>query len=216
MLHPGPYSGRMNPRARDRWGGHGVDPMKNSTRGAVARGPFPYEDGWGWLYRMVERVAPAGGRLRGVLCRCLYPNRIEQWRRGLIYKLLGVHWFGSVIPTGGILVRRVTGARMAPYTLTGTSLGAARAFYFRTCVFEMLHLPFFLTLVVLAVMRAAEGRWDLALEDTAINVVVNLYPMMHHRRTRGRIVRLLSRRASAGPRRLEGSNRASSTLPAKG
>lgn len=66
---------------------------------------------------------------------------------------------------------------------------------YRACVFEMLHLPFFLTLVALAVARGAEGRWDLALENTVVNAVVNLYPMMHHRRTRGRIARLLSRRA---------------------
>jgi len=185
--------------------------MKSSIRGAFARGPFPYDDGWGWLYRAVERAAPVGGRLRGLLCGYLWPSRPELWRKGLVYKLLGVHWFGSVIPTGGIVVRRVTGARMAPYTLTGTSTGAARAFYYRTCVFEMLHMPFFLTLVVLAVMRAAEGRWDLALEDTAINLAVNLYPMMHHRRTRGRIVRILSRREAAGPLRGSESGRASST-----
>lgn len=157
-------------------------------------GPFPYEDGWGWLYRAVERVAPAGGRLRRCLCRYLRPNRLELWQGGRIYRLLGVHRFGRVIPTGGIAVRRLTGARMAPYTLKGTSIAAARAFYYRACVFEMLHLPFFLTLVALAVARGAEGRWDLALENTLVNVVVNLYPMMHHRRTRGRIVRLLSRR----------------------
>ncbi len=167
--------------------------MKNPLRAQVARGPFPYEDGWGWLYRAFERVAPAGGRLRGALCRYLYPNGLEFWRRGRIYRLLGVHKFGSVIPTGGIVVRRVTGARMAPYTLTGTSRGAARAFYYRTCVFELLHLPFFLTLVVLAVLRASEGRWDLALENSVLNLAVNLYPMMHHRRTRLRIVKLLDR-----------------------
>jgi hypothetical protein len=83
---------------------------------------------------------------------------------------------------------------MAPYTLKGTSLAAARAFYYRACVFEMLHLPFFLALGALALARAVEGRWDLALENTLVNAVVNLYPMMHHRRTRGRIVRLLARR----------------------
>ena len=168
--------------------------MSSALQGVLARGPFPYEDGWGWLYRAVERAAPAGGFLRDALCRYLYPNRLERWRRGLVYRLLGVQWFGAVIPTGGILVRRVTGARMAPYTLAGTSIRAARDFYYRTCVFEMLHMPFLLTLLILAAMRGAEGRWDLALEDTVINLGLNLYPMMHHRRTRGRIVRLLSRR----------------------
>jgi hypothetical protein len=115
-----------------------------------------------------------------------------------MFRLLGVHWFGAVIPTGGILVRRVTKARMAPYTLSGTSLGAARDFYYRTCVFEALHLPFFLVLVALAWMRAVEGRWDLALENTLVNLVVNLLPMMHHRHTRTRIIGLLARRSRSG------------------
>jgi hypothetical protein len=82
---------------------------------------------------------------------------------------------------------------MAPYTLGGNSLRGARAFYYRTCVFEALHLPFLLTLLALAGVRAAGGRWDLAVEDTAVNLLFNVYPIMHHRRTRTRIVELLSR-----------------------
>ncbi len=82
---------------------------------------------------------------------------------------------------------------MAPYTLAGSSLRAARNFYYRACVFEVLHLPFFLVLVFLALDRATHGRVDLALEDTAINLLFNAYPMMHHRRTRTRIVQLLER-----------------------
>jgi hypothetical protein len=85
---------------------------------------------------------------------------------------------------------------MAPYTLSGPSLGAARAFYYRACVFAALHLPFFLTLIALAVHRAENGRPDLALENTAINLIANVYPMMHHRRTRTRIVQLLDRSGS--------------------
>lgn len=178
----------------------------------MALGPFPYTDGWGWLYRWLERVAPVGGRLRGVLCRYLNPKPLELWREGRIYRFLGVHLFGSIIPTGGIVVRRLTGARMAPYTLTGTSLAAARAFYYRTCVFEMLHMPFFLTLLAITVVRASEGRWDLAFQDSAVNLALNLYPMMHHRRTRGRIVHLLNRhqhgcRTSDGARRNDPASR---------
>jgi len=157
----------------------------------ITNGPLPYGDGWGWLYHTFERIAPSGCRLRRVLCRYFYPCVTERWREGLMYKLLGVHLFGAIIPTGGIVVRRVTKARMAPYTLAGSSLRAARAFYYRACVFEALHLPFCLALLVLAVHRAVIGRMDLALENTAINLLVNVYPIMHHRRTRARIVRLL-------------------------
>jgi hypothetical protein len=172
--------------------------MKNTVRASLLRDPFPYEDGWGWLYRTMERVAPAGGSLRLGLCRFFFPSRMERWGGGRVFRFLGVHLFGAVIPTGGIVVRRVTGARMAPYTLSSTTVGAARAFYYRTCVFEALHLPFFLALVVLAGIRAVEGRWDLALENTLLNLAVNLFPMMHHRHTRTRIVGLLVRKGRPG------------------
>lgn len=172
----------------------GRDSMRRSGCADLDDGPFPYGDGWGWLYRAFERMAPKGRRLRRVLCRYFYPNLVERWRGGLLYRVLGVPVFGAIIPTGGIVVRRITKARMTPYTLAGRSLGAARAFYYRACVFEFLHLPFCLALLVLAFDRAANGRFDLALEDTGINLVANVYPVMHHRRTRTRIVQLLGRR----------------------
>jgi hypothetical protein len=106
--------------------------------------------------------------------------------------------FGAVIPTGGVVIRRLTGARMAPYTLAGTSVGGARAFYHRTCVFEALHLPFVLALVVLAVHRATLGRWDLAFENSVVNLAVNVYPVLHHLRTRARILQILERRRKGG------------------
>ncbi len=87
---------------------------------------------------------------------------------------------------------------MAPYTLAGSSIRAARDFYYRTCVFEALHMPFFLTLVGLAIHRASIGRIDFAIQNTMINLLVNLYPMMHHRRTRARIVKLLQGRTREG------------------
>jgi hypothetical protein len=131
-----------------------------------------------------------------MVCRYFWPTALECWYWGRIYKVLGVHLFGAVIPTGGIAIRRVTGARMAPYTLSGSSLGGARAFYYRTCVFEALHMPFFLALAALAIHRLATGRIDFALQNVGINLAINLYPMLHHRRTRTRIVKLLSERAT--------------------
>lgn len=158
-------------------------------------GPFPDGDGWGWVYRMVDRFAPQGAILRRGLCGYFSPTSLERWRRGLIFRIALVPLFGRIIPTGGILIRRWTGARMAPYTLASTSVGGARAFYYRACVFEALHLPFLTAMVALAITRLLEGRADLALENTLLNAAMNLYPILHHRRTRLRIVRLLERRA---------------------
>jgi len=171
----------------------GKDALVDPAYHDIECGSLPYADGWGWLYRLFESVAPTGHLSRRVLCRYFYPNSVEMWRGGLLYKLLGVHLFGRIIPTGGILVRRLTRARMRPYTLAGISLASARAFYYRTCVFESLHLPFLLTLVGLSLDRVMTGRLDLALEDTIINLVANVYPVMHHRRTRMRIIQLIKR-----------------------
>jgi len=157
-------------------------------------GRYPRHDGWHWVYRLYDAAVKPIGPLRRAIRGYLIPTRFEEVGNGRFYRLLGVHRFGRVLPTGGIDVRRLTRSRMAPYTLTGTSLGAASDFFFKTCVFEVLHLPFFLVLLGLSIHRLSSGRVDAALENLVVNLVVNVYPMMHHRYTRVRIVRLLRRR----------------------
>ena len=160
---------------------------------AIQQGSGPRHDGWGWLYAAFDRLAPPRSVLRRAFCAYYTPMRIETAGRGRLHRWLGVPQFGRIIPTGGVNVRRVTGARMAPYTLARPSLRAAREFYYRACVFETLHLPFFLALVALAIQRVSIGRADWALQETVINLAVNFYPILHHRNTRRRILALLSR-----------------------
>jgi hypothetical protein len=156
----------------------------------------PDNDGWGWLYRTFEKIAPPGSARRKVVCAYYTPSRLELADEGKLYRWLGVPLFGRIIPTGGIAIRRATGARMAPYTLARSSVSAARDFYYRACVFETLHFPFFLALVLLAAQRASIGRIDYAIQETFLNLLVNIYPMLHHRNTRRRIFSILSRRKS--------------------
>ncbi|NNG17177.1 MAG: hypothetical protein HKM89_11920 [Gemmatimonadales bacterium] len=167
------------------------------TYDAVCLGPVPQGDGWGAIYRSYARMAGLMPPVRRLARSYFMPSALERWRDGAVFQYLGVHLFGRVIPTGGISIRRVTGARMAPYTLSGVSLESARQFFFRTCAFESAHFPFFIFLLVLAVMRYAQGQVDLAAENTLVNLAVNIYPIMHHRRTRYRIVRLLERKQRA-------------------
>lgn len=174
--------------------------MTTTTRAAtlddLIHGPTPSDDGWGGMYRLFNAMAPPDSRLRALICAYFRPKSIELADDSLLYRGLGVGLFGRFIPTGGIGIRRATGAAMKPYTLARTSLRGARDFYFRTCVFEALHLPFFVALLALAAQRYSIGRIDYAVQETIMNVVVNLYPMLHHRHTRARIVRLLARRES--------------------
>ena len=171
----------------------------------LEHGPTPRGDGWSRLYRWFDRMAPRGSVARRIVCGYFWPRDFERAHGGGIYRALGVETFGRVIPTGGVAVRRLTGARMAPYTLRGTSLGAARDFYYRTCVFEAAHAPFLVALLAITAHQLTAGRMDLAAKDMLVNVGVNIYPIMHHRRTRARIVRLLEleqrrrRRSSRDP-----------------
>ena len=80
---------------------------------------------------------------------------------------------------------------MRPYTLSAPTLESAREFFYRACVFEALHLPFFLALLVITIDRVVQGRLEHALENMAVNLLVNVYPMLHHRNTRRRILNLL-------------------------
>ena len=181
-----------------------MNDASRSGTGSTTAGTYPSDDGWAWAYRFYEKVIRPREWMRRPLCAYFNPNALERAGDGAIYRLLGVQYFGRVIPTGGILIRRLTGARMAPYTLKGTSLGAAAEFRYRTCLFEAAHLPFFLALLVLIIDRFQSGRADLALENTVVNLAVNAYPMMHHRYTRLRIDRLLAR---GGDRRGHGRRR---------
>ena len=158
----------------------------------LERGPLPHGDGWGGLYRLFDKLGPPGSAPRRVLCRYFWPKGPELATNAKMYRYLGVPLFGRIIPTGGVAIRRLTGAKMAPYTLRGTSIGAARDFYYRTCAFEAAHSPFMLALLVLTGYQLANGRFDLAANDMLVNLGVNIYPIMHHRHTRVRITNILA------------------------
>lgn len=165
--------------------------MESRVLKSIQDGSGPESDGWGWLYSAFDSLAPAASRLRRTICAYFAPTRLEAAKDGRLFRLLGVTAFGRFIPTGGVFVRRVTGARMSPYTLSASTLSAAKDFYYRTCVFEILHLPFFLALLAISIDRLISGRFEHAVQDMVINLCVNVYPILHHRNTRRRILHLL-------------------------
>ena len=167
--------------------GLGQDPVGRLTSA------YPQDDGWKWLYQTYARYIRPHPWLRNLAVSYFTPTRLEMADNGKLYSLLGVRLFGEYIPTGGAAIRRMTGARMAAYTLSGLSVDAVRDFRYRTCVFELLHMPFVLTLLALSAHRLLTGRPDLALENTLVNLVFNIFPLMHHRNTRVRIDRLLKK-----------------------
>ncbi len=162
----------------------------------VSLGPYPKNDGWNAIYRSYEKIAKHFPQFRSFARRYFLPKSFEMANKTIFFKLLGVGFFGRIIPTGGTLIRRLTGAKMKPYTLAGCSYRADREFFFRTCIFEALHLAFFVSLVILSAYRLLSGRPDLAAENMVVNLFLNLYPIMHHRHTRARIIKLVHLRES--------------------
>lgn len=156
---------------------------------------YPQHDGWRFVYDFYSRYIRPRPFLRRLARAYFAPTAIERAGDGRPFRVLGVPLFGRFVPTGGVEIRRITGWRMQPYTSKSSSLRAARDFFYRACVFEGLHFPFFVALLILTVDRLSSGRFDLAAKDLLVNILVNGYPMIHHRRTRFRILGLLQRKA---------------------
>jgi hypothetical protein len=112
------------------------------------------------------------------------------------YRVLGIDRIGRFIPTGGITIRRITKSKMRPYTLPSTNINSAREFLYRTIVFEFLHLPFLFALIILAIHRLYIEEYIFALENTIINILFNVIPILHHRNTRARIMQILIKKST--------------------
>jgi hypothetical protein len=114
--------------------------------------------------------------------------------KSVFYKLIGVGIFGRIIPTGGILIRRLTGARMVRYTFRNSTLTAAREFFLRACAVETAHSIVFILMNIVVAVSCVLGKTQLAIWGTVANLMVNVYPMLLQRYTRVRIFRLLVNR----------------------
>jgi hypothetical protein len=150
------------------------------------------KDGYEWLQRIDDDRFKNWPWLRRLLIKYYIPGRLEFYKDGMIYRFLGVHRFGRYLPTGGIVIRNITKKKMPAYTLKGLNRDALKEFRYKSCLFETLHMPFFIALTWRALWwYFAMGNLRLALELMAVNAIFNIYPMMHQRYTRIRIARIL-------------------------
>lgn len=150
------------------------------------------KDGYEWLQRFDSDRLKKWPLFRRLLLLYYAPLPCETAGNGSIYRMLGVHRFGRYLPTGGIAIRNLTGKKMQAYTLKGLGLAAIREFRYKSCLFETLHMPFFIALTWRALWwYFAMGNLGLAVELMVVNAIFNIYPMMHQRYTRIRIERIL-------------------------
>ena len=71
------------------------------SRNSRSHGSLPGDDGWAGLYRLFDRLAPRGSRLRGAICAYFEPSRLERSGDGRLFRVLGVGVFGRFTPCMG-------------------------------------------------------------------------------------------------------------------
>ncbi|TLX77036.1 hypothetical protein E9993_04965 [Labilibacter sediminis] len=100
------------------------------------------KDGYEWIARFDNSILIRIKWIRKVILVYFTPFNGELYNKDLIYRALGIHAFGRFLPTGGIIIRRVTKSTMEAYTLKANSRSGAKEFLYKNCLFELLHLPF--------------------------------------------------------------------------
>ena len=154
--------------------------------------PKRQNDGYEWLLKFDLNCLRKAKAVRDIIKWYFLPFKIEVYRNTLIYRMLGVPTFGKYLPTGGSEIKRMTKMKMKAYYLKSLSINSVVDFLYKNCFFELLHLPFFVFMVWRSIWWIyIENNFKLAIELQIFNLIFNIYPIMFHRYTRTRIIRLL-------------------------
>jgi hypothetical protein len=158
-----------------------------------------------WLVWFDNRCLRRITWLRKALTVYFKPSALEQYGNGLIYKLLGVSVIALIIPTGGLLWRRLFKWKGWSFALVGPSVKAASEYRYSTCVFETLHVAALLLMLPDGIISFHSGNSDGILKFLLAGILMNGYPVLLQRYNRVRIQRILNlsqlRRNSMGNNR---------------
>jgi hypothetical protein len=156
--------------------------------------PKHQNDGYEWLIKFDMSYLKKVGVIRAVLKWYFLPFKIEKHGNSLIYRSLGVPVFGKYLPTGGSEIKRMTKMKMKAYSLKSLSINSVVDFLYKNSFFEFLHLPFFVFMVWRSIWWIYYfDNIRIAVELQVVNLLFNIYPIMFHRYTRIRILKLIEK-----------------------
>jgi len=116
------------------------------------------------------------------------PSRFELYRKGLIYRLIGVRIFKFLVPTAGDYFCRKTGYH--PIFMKGWENGL-ETYRKSTIIFESIHWLFLIAGGLQVYFWKSENSvWPVV----ALNILVNFYPIITQRFNRLRIHTIQERR----------------------
>lgn len=135
-----------------------------------------------------KRISP----LRYIAAFYFRPKQLEILGKGFIYKILGVHIFGKIVPTGGLWIRKITGLKLYSWRLERASRKGARLYQYKSCAYELIHLTALIYQLPEFTEYTFTGQWG-ALADLWWNIPVNIYTLMLQRYNRARIRYILNK-----------------------
>lgn len=126
--------------------------------------------------------------LKAVATWYLRPRRFES---GALYPRLGVRIYKKVVPSSGELVSRLRGIDRLKLAATGSRRVALQNYAAQTRKWELRHLASAVLLQAWAFIGGATIGVEQFWWSSAINLLVNIYPIMVQRFNRGRIALML-------------------------
>lgn len=134
-------------------------------------------------------IAGLSAMTRGLPRWYLRPFGFERWRSGRCYRWLGVRQFKYSLPWSGDSIVRLTGK---PPLRQGKHQAMFDKAFQDTVLYDLIHVFIFVPLLPAITMPFQRGAWTAGLFGVAVNVVVNIYPIMVQRYNRARLLPLVS------------------------
>jgi hypothetical protein len=150
--------------------------------------------GWAWVEYAVDKYIKSINPLKRLLILYFKPFWFENLGKGIIYKILGVNYFGMILPTGGVAIRRLTNSKMPAYTLESPTINSAIKFRYRSCMFEFVHLMAIISQLPKLINLISTGKIEELIVYYWWNIPVNIFPLMYQRFTRVRIEYLINKK----------------------
>ncbi len=136
-----------------------------------------------------QKVIDAADHLQDMYFR---PKEFE--KDGKIYEKLGVKTYKKFLPTFGDYVNRFNRKVLKINAkFVEKSMGSLRGYEFLTRVYETAHISGFVFFNYAAIHHFSEGDTKQGVIDIAMNVLINVYPMMVQRYNRVRTFRALDK-----------------------
>lgn len=144
-----------------------------------------------WLVWFDQTILAAVPPLRATVAAYFRPTALERAGSGRIFRMLGVHWLAYIIPTGGLLWRRLFHWDGWSFALQEPTERGAREYRYNTCVFEILHLSAILLMLPDGIWAFQHNYQDGILKFVLAGLLMNGYPILLQRYNRVRIARIL-------------------------